>query len=108
MISLIAQNKRSTTANTCTRHSRGPSWLHPWQALSQILEQLLDVDSCFSASLNEKDSKLLCQGLPFLCIHLSLIGLINFVSHKEYYQVVSTDWFGIINPFSHIIEGIFA
>jgi hypothetical protein len=69
---------------------------------------LLDIDSCLCTCLNEKDSKFLCQGLSFLSIHLSLIGLINFVSHKEYYQVVSTDWFGIINPFSHIIEGIFA
>jgi hypothetical protein len=42
---------------------------------------LLDVDACLCTSLDEKYSKLLGQSLALLSIHLSLFGLIDFVSH---------------------------
>ena len=80
MRTLVGLTMRST-GDTCSRHSCRPRWLHPWQALSQILEQLLDVDACLCTSLDEKYSKLLGQSLALLSIHLSLFGLIDFVSH---------------------------
>jgi len=69
------------------------------------LKQLLDVDTCLCAGLDEHHTEILGKGLTLLGVHLALIGEIDLVCHEYYQQVIPSDGLGIIYPLGHVGEG---
>ena len=77
---------------------------HSRQLLSKRLKQVLNINPDFRTSLHKMKVQLGCKGLSFLCIYLSLVAKINFVSDKEDYYVFTSDLASLLDPTSHALK----